>query len=200
MVQKGHGILRVLGFSVWLAVATLAAATLTAWHSVDLTPGQGLATARSPRDGKWHLTHYLAGDCACSRAVARHLLARGPIGSATEEVFFVGSTETTVENQLLDGLKRSGFHPKVITAEAAASLHGVEGVPLLEIAGPDKTIRYRGGYRERNAAPEEYLDAAIFTRLVASKPVLSARVYGCATSRRLRSRLDPLSLRKLLLP
>lgn len=199
MDRKSRGILRVVGFSLWLVVATLAAATLTAWHTVDLTPPEHVAL-RGHGDSKWRMTHYLAGDCACSRAVGRHLVARGPIAWVNEEILLLGRGDTSAENQLLNELKHGGFHPKVIAAEAAASLHGVEGVPLLEISAPDGAIHYRGGYREQNAPPGEYLDAAILTKLIASEPVPATRVYGCATSRRLRTRLDPLSLRTLLLP
>jgi hypothetical protein len=190
-----HGPLRALGFALWLAVATFATTTLTAWHAVAV-PMQPYSKQSNSHGNTWHLTHYLSSNCACSRAIARYLIARSPLSIATEEVVMIGSSDIAAESGMLDALSRKGFHTVTVTAEAAAA-EGVEGVPLLKIEAPDGTTRFRGGYRERNAPPEEYLDVSILSGLIASKPAPNVRVYGCATSRRLRALLDPLSLKSL---
>jgi hypothetical protein len=192
---------RALGFTLWLTAATFAAATLTSWHSVALPVSLEQPKLRHSHGDRWHLTHYLSADCACSRAVARYLMVRGPLVEATEEVVLIRSSDTPAENRLVDSLTRTGFQIRITTAEAAASLDGgVQGVPVLHIEAPDGTTKFRGGYRARNTPPEEYLDVAILSGLMASKPVPELRVIGCATSRRLRLQLDPLSFRSLSFP
>lgn len=73
----------------------------------------------------------------------------------------------------------------------------MEGVPILKIAGPDGSTRFQGAYRGQGTPPGQYLDIAILSGLIESKPVPQLRAYGCATSRRLKSMLDPLSLKSL---
>lgn len=128
-------------------------------------------------------------------------MARGPLTIAVEEVILIRSSDAPAENELLTALTRTGFKTSVIAADAAASLEGrIEGVPVLNIEAPDGTTRFHGGYRAQNAPPGEYLDVAVLSGLMASKPVPDLRVLGCATSRHLRSQLDPLSFRSLSFP
>jgi hypothetical protein len=196
MERSSDGHLRAIGFAFWLIAATFAASTLTAWHSVSLPLQPERSKPRGGHGNGWHLTHYLSPNCACSRAIARYLIARGTLSKATEEIVFIGSSDIPAENGLLDALNRRGFHITSVSAETAAE-EGVEGVPILKIEAPDGSIRFRGGYRERSTPPEEYLDVAILSGLIASQPVPNPRAYGCATSRRMRSLLDPLSLKSL---
>lgn len=200
MTTNQHGVVRALGFVLWLTVATFAATSLTAWHSVALPVRSGLPAALRGNVGHWHLTHYLAASCACSQAVARHLITRGPISVATEEVVLIGSGDTSADTTLRDALSRGGFYTVIVTPDTASVDYGVDGVPMLRINAPDGTEGFRGGYRNRGEGPGAYLDLAILSDLMASRPVSSLRVNGCATSRRLRSLLDPLSLRSLSFP
>jgi hypothetical protein len=197
--------LRISFFAFWLTLATFAATTLTAWHSVTLPTEPTRAKSGRSHPGKWLLTHFLSADCLCSQALARHLQARGPLAAADEEVVVIGPVDSsahrdTAQRKMIESLNRAGFQAATMTVEAAASQEGVEGVPLLNVTGPDGIIRFRGGYRDRGAPPDRYLEVAILTSLRASQPVPATRVYGCATSRRLRTLLDPLSLKSLSLP
>jgi hypothetical protein len=97
----------------------------------------------------------------------------------------------------MDALNRLGFHSTSIGREIAASRYHVEGVPLLEVEAPDGSVRFRGGYRKRNVPNDEYLDTAIVSDLMNSITPPRLRVYGCATSHRLKSLLDPLSILSL---
>jgi hypothetical protein len=196
MERNSHGPLRIIGFALWLTVATIAATTLTAWHSTALPVRPADPELPNSHGNTWHLTHYLSPNCACSRAIARYLMARNPLISATEEVVIIGSSDVPAENELVARLSQKGFRTTAVSAEAAAE-EGVEGVPMLKIEAPDGTARFRGGYQQRGAPPEKYLDVAILSGLMASKPVPNLRVYGCATSRRLRSLLDPFALKSL---
>jgi hypothetical protein len=193
-------VVRVLGFALWLIMATFAATSLTSWHSVSLPVRPGRPTALRGSAGHWHLTHYLSADCACSQAVARHLITRGPVSVAAEEVVLVESSDIPAQNTLRDALSRRGFSTMIVTPETVSADDGIDGVPVLRINAPDGTQRFRGGYRDRGAADGVYLDLAILSDLMASRPVSAPHVYGCATSRLLRSLLDPLSLRSLSFP
>jgi hypothetical protein len=198
MGQATRKLVRPICFALWLAAATFAATTLTAWHAVALptraTPAQHLPTHT------WHLTHYLSADCNCSLEIARYLTNRALLPPATEEIMLVDGIDTRAEQKLIDSLDRAHFPYTTISAEALASRDGVEAVPLLTIEAPDGTVRFRGGYHERGTPAGEYLDITILADLMASRPAPNPRVYGCATSRRLRSQLDPLSLLSLLHP
>lgn len=189
-------------FGLWLVVATFAATTMTSWHSVALPAHSGSAARGTSHAGSWHLTHFLSADCACSRDVARHLVKRGRLqtAAATEEVVFVASSDISEQNRMREELNGAGFLSTIITTETAASADGVEGVPTLRIEAPDGTMRFNGGYRDRTAKPEDYLDLVILSSLMHSRPVPRPRVYGCATSARLRTLLDPWSLRSLSFP
>jgi hypothetical protein len=133
-------------------------------------------------------------------SVAHHLITRGPVSVATEEVVLLGSSDIPAENKLRDALSRRGFYTAIVTPDTASIDDGVDGVPMLRINAPDGTQRFRGGYRDQGAAAGVYVDLAILSDLMAARPVSSPHVYGCATSRRLRSLLDPLSLRSLSFP
>jgi hypothetical protein len=86
---------------------------------------------------------------------------------------------------------------RVLAKERAASIDGVEGVPALEIVAPGNRIAFRGGYRDAGAPPGKYLDVALLSDLMASKPARGVPVIGCATSERLRHLLDPIGLKSL---
>lgn len=197
MKKKRRDIFRIAGFITWLAAATFAATTLTAWHSVAFPTKPEHTVLNQRHKGRWLLTHYLSAECTCSQTVMRHLSQRGPLADAMEDVVVIQSQDVPQDNKMLSELIRSGFHVRSITAEAASSIEGVEGVPLLKIEAADGTVRYRGGYRENGAPLEKNLDTVILAGLMASAPVPSLRVFGCATSYRLRSLLDPLSFKLL---
>jgi hypothetical protein len=105
----------------------------------------------------------------------------------------IGEEGSRARGELVAALKRSGFDAAAMTPETAAAEHGVEGVPLLEISAPDGSVRFRGGYRDRNTPPGQYLDVTILEGLIASRLAPQLQVYGCATSRRLKLYLDPFS-------
>lgn len=157
MPERGRSARRFIGFAVWLVAATFAAATLTAWHAVALPTPTQESTVHSTRAGVWHLTHYLSVDCACSRAIAAYLMARGPLALAAEDIVFVSSPDVRTQKNMLEDLRRRGFQTASTMSEARASQEGTNGVPLLKIEGPDGTVRFRGGYRERNTPSGEYL-------------------------------------------
>lgn len=132
--------------------------------------------------------------------MVRHLIWRGQLISATEEAVVIGSSDPVGQARMMAGLRQAGLIVTAITPEAAASVDGVEGVPPLKIDAPDGLTAFRGGYRDQGAPPDQFPDESILSGLMASRPIHRPRVYGCATSNRLRSALDPLSLKSLSIP
>lgn len=182
-----------IAFGFWLTAATIAAATITSWHTVALPGQQSQDMALSNADHQWHLRHYLSPDCECSRAISRYLVRRGPLNTAIEEVVLVTSGNDALRaGEISARLIRSGFHTRIIASSAAAEAR-VEAVPTLEIEAPDGRIRFRGGYRDRTAPAGVYLDVSMLSDLIDSKPVAPLPVFGCATSARLRQQLNPLA-------
>ena len=188
---------RGFGFGFWLIAATFAAASLTAWHSVALPVGNPVETTAGTEDGRWHMVHYLSSDCACSREVANYLVRRRPLAGVMEEVVLIASENPGAQLKMLNMFKQNGFRTSLMAPDAAANDAGVEGVPLLQIRAPDGSLRFRGGYREHGAPPDRFLDISILSGLMNSRAVPRPRVYGCATTHRLRALLDPLSLKVL---
>jgi hypothetical protein len=184
-------------FAGWLILATLAASTLTAWHTISLPAAIKAHVTRGDAAAAWRLVHYLSPECACSRAVASYLVKRGPLGNAGEDVVLLASGNPATDAAFAKPLTENGFRVELRTQADAASRDGVEGVPTLEIVAPGNRIVFRGGYRERGAAPGAYLDVALLSALMASKPLRALPIYGCATSQRLSSALDPLGLKSL---
>lgn len=197
-----------LVFGLWLTAATIAASTVTAWHSLALPDTAVPAQIVNPT-GQWRVKHYLSSECACSRAVARYLGSRGPVKTASEDIILIATDPVTPEkirwqNEVAASLIASRFHTREISATAAADEAKVEAVPLLEIDGPDGRVRFRGGYREPTTPAGVYLDTTILSGLLAglseSASLPAPRVFGCATSARLRRQLNPfaIDLRKFL--
>jgi len=184
-----------LGFGLWLIAATFAAASLTAWHSIALPDSQLPKRAAREPDGRWHMTHYFSAACACSWQVARYLAGRKPLAGVQEDIVVIASDDPSAGARMLDLLKRNAFRTRIMTPEVAAAEDGVEGVPMLQIQSPDGAIKFRGGYREHGH--NQFLDVSIISGLMKSSPVVRPGIYGCATTHRLRSLLDPLSLKVL---
>jgi hypothetical protein len=191
------GIRRLAVFSVfgaWLILATVAASTLTAWHSIAVPVSTNSAGLTKGGSTGWRITHYLSSECGCSQGVASYLESRGPLSQATEEVVLIASTDRGRDAAFRGRLSEKNFRVELIS-ENDASTDGVQGVPTLEIVAPTGRVAFRGGYRKLGAAPGAYLDVAILSGLMASRPVGAIPIYGCATSTRLRRLLDPLGLK-----
>jgi hypothetical protein len=188
-------------FGLWLILATVAASTLTAWHSLALPVPARPSWSRSDGTTGWRVTHYLSSECACSRAVASYLEKRRPLAQVTEEVVLIDSGDGGRDAAFGRSLRDKKFSVELLANGQAASMDGVEGVPTLEIVSPSHRVVYLGGYRERGAPPGKYLDLAILSGLMAPKPTRdlpgSLPIYGCATSAHLRNLLDPLRLKSL---
>lgn len=61
-----------------------------------------LASDYAPAHGSWQAVHVLASDCACSRAVADHLVQRGTLLQLHESVVLIGD-DRGLQGKLVKG-------------------------------------------------------------------------------------------------
>ena len=92
-------------------------------------------------------------------------------------------------------LRAAGFHVKVITPATLRARFHIEAAPLLVVGRPDGAVGYVGGY-SRHKQSTAYEDLAILADLREHTDRTALPVFGCATSERLASALDPLGLRR----
>jgi hypothetical protein len=120
---------------------------------------------------------------------------------SVEDVVLI-RTSALAEDARLEGTLRhakgnqKAFRIKSVTPEEAAR-HGIEAVPLLEIAAPGNRVLYRGGHQRRGERPGIYSDIAIVSALMAQDAPQRLPVFGCATSSRLRGLIDPFHIKSL---
>lgn len=133
------------------------------------------------------MVHVLSEECACSRSVARYLLSRGPLADAQEEVVLLGGSEETSQ-----AFRAAGFAVSTAEAEEFCAQFGSEGVPFFQVVDGGDEAAYSGSYFDSAFRGNEgFLDLETFRRLRSGGFVVGRPVYGCATSERLRSILDP---------
>jgi hypothetical protein len=156
-----------------------------AQHLVPLpaAPGADRAAAPAPQ-----AVHVLGGDCGCSAAIARDLLARGPRPAWRESVVLLGT-----EAGLREDLERAGFAARTADPEEVAREQGIAGAPWLVLHFPDGRVAYSGGYaRLRPGLPGyENLESDLMAAVARGEQPAGLRAYGCATSRSWRERLNP---------
>ncbi|HEX4810268.1 MAG TPA: hypothetical protein VH325_15115 [Bryobacteraceae bacterium] len=140
--------------------------------------------------GSWRAVHLLAAGCACSRGVAEHLVSRGLLPGAREQVVFAGASP-----DLAGRLRHAGFRVYTMSQEDIVLQFGIVAAPLLVIISPQDRIRYAGGYTPGRDARTGYQDVAIWRQTVAGRDVAELPIYGCAVGHRLQRSLDPLGLK-----
>jgi hypothetical protein len=178
-------------FGVWALAVGFPIATLMASHLVPI-PNRTIAAPRlDARRAEWQVADVLAADCECSRAVADHLVARGPLHGAAERVVYVGAV-----GDRADALRAHGFLVETVTPTDASVHLGVDGVPWLLMIRPDGTTAYAGGYsRQRPGTSPEFDDEEIWNAVSRREERPALPAFGCLTSERLRRTFDPLRLK-----
>ncbi|AKU94386.1 hypothetical protein AKJ09_01050 [Labilithrix luteola] len=181
----------------WFAAMVGLCAVLLARHLLPLPrPSAGsprLAAAmatlrREGEKGKLMAVHVLYAECRCSLRIAEHLRTTPRLRDVSEHVILVGH-----DDGMRDSLAARGFEVTTVKVDDLEATFGIEAVPLLVVVAPDGAIRYSGGYTTSKQGPaprdREIIDRA--RRSVSSDPL---PVFGCAASRELRERLDPIGL------
>jgi hypothetical protein len=168
-----------------LAVAALGGA-LTAAHELPLRVSPPPLGA--PATQRWSVTHALATKCGCSKRVWAHLVKRGARSDVRERVLLVDAT-----GEWQSALETAGFDVVPLEAGALRSEFGIEAAPLLVIRRPTGALAYSGAYAEKRSAPPR--DEELISRAMQGEQLDALPLFGCAVSRELQERADPLNLK-----
>jgi hypothetical protein len=180
---------------LWIPTGILLSSLLLVQHLVTLPKPKIDAPLRQSLDstlplhrGAWFVLHVLAENCQCSQDVLSHLLSRGPESFLSEKVLFIGKQEPT-RSRLLE----RGFAFESITPEELQMRYRIEGAPVMLVVNRQGEVAYSGGYSATNRGALQ--DLAIFRALALGTKVKPLPLFGCAVSRELQQRLDPLGLK-----
>ncbi|MCX6596398.1 MAG: hypothetical protein NTV70_08525 [Acidobacteria bacterium] len=162
-------------FAAGVVLPSILIASLGATHAPFQAP---LFDSRAGAgSGQWQLIHVLADGCACSNRVRAYLKQRPGIDGVRERLVPVdGASRLRLANLSME----------------------ISAAPLLIVVAPDGRVRYAGGYSQRRDAQDGFHDREILAKLSRGSAVEPLPVYGCATSRQMRARLDPFGLKALL--
>ena len=187
--------LYVPGFIAWATACVILISLLTSLHDLPLpaiAAGAITQGATLPPAKQWRIVHFLAAACPCSAAVAASLIERGPVPGVDETAVVLDADDAGLGNRL----SAAGFLPSDKPADQLAESLNVTGGPMLVIIEPNGKIAYRGGYAAQRPRPGVALqDLTLLAQLRRGEPAPSLPAFGCATSRWLKSRTDPLGLK-----
>jgi hypothetical protein len=181
-------------FWLWAVLSLSLVASLMVTHSYALpVPVPQQLKVERDAQGRWLLLHVLYARCRCSQRVLDHLFARRALPDAAERIVLVGT-----HDELAQRGRAAGFSVEAVTPEQLVERYALSAVPALAVVAPSGRVEYLGGYTERKQGPE-LEDLHIYERVRAGTRMGALPLFGCAVSETLRSQLDPLSLRSLLL-
>src|ERR1700687_5726023 len=182
---------------IWLPSTLIVISLLMAGHLLTLPkpildPKQVKALQASvftkTQTPTWSVFHVLAEKCGCSAKVADHLVERGAKSLYAERVLWIGH-DTGIGTRLAG----RGFALETISAGQLKAKYGIEGAPLMVVVKREGRVTYSGGYsRWKQGVPE---DDQILANLAAGGSAAALPLFGCAISRELQKKLDPLGLK-----
>lgn len=163
--------------AVWLGGVSVVLAIVMAPHMSPLRR-HAVTTPEirsAPSSATWQVTHVLAAECECSRAVAEALAQRGPAADASHHVIVVGRNDAMEAS-----LTSAGFTTTRSTAADAFARYGIHGAPWLLVHRPDGQEVYSGGYAPRRplAARDVRLDEILST-VRAGRVADTFPAFGC---------------------
>ena len=145
---------------------------------------------RTSGAGSWRAVHILAGGCACSRAVAQHLIARGSL-AGLEETVIVAGKDSVLEHELT----AAHISVEAMPPAEASEKYKIHGAPWLVFVAPGGEIRYAGGYATDRNATAGYEDVRLWSKVRRGLHETALPAYGCAVGRHLQEQIDPLGLK-----
>jgi hypothetical protein len=104
-----------------------------------------------------------------------------------ERVLFVGDSPRA------DELAAAGYEVERLDEDALRDRYGFEGVPAFVLVAPDGGVRYLGGYT-RTKQGNDFIDVTATAAALRGESTGALPVFGCAVSRSLQQRRDPLGL------
>jgi hypothetical protein len=177
---------------VWALGLLVPVSALMASHLLTLPlPERSTLVSGLSKQGQaqWRAFHVIAEKCACSVKVLEGLVGRGVRPGVVEKVLFIGSEGSAWKKDL----SAKGFEFEVVTMETLATQFGIEGAPLFVVLNPQGDVVYSGGYSKRKQGESE--DITILNAALANADVTALPLFGCAVSRDLQKKLDPLGLK-----
>jgi len=166
------------------------------WHYVDLrapaSMTEELALLENRGGDKYQILHVLGEGCGCSEFTADYLFERGARPGLKEVVYFLGPKET-----LKQDLVSKGFEVHFKTLEELEKKNKeINGVPLFQVYGKDKSLLHSGGYSNKMITRgTKYLDIPTFKEILADGFAKSNPVFGCAIGQKFINIIDPLGLK-----
>lgn len=171
--------------AAWIVATLIIGVGATALHEIPLP-------LPAPRDlapaDRFRLVHALSASCPCSQRVLGYLERRGASPEVTETILLVDG-----DPQQAAALRARGFEVILLDEASLARDHGIVAAPSLVVFRPDGTSAYRGAYAPRPQM--EPIDLELLARARAGADLEAMPILGCAVSRGLRDRLDPLRLK-----
>jgi hypothetical protein len=123
--------------------------------------------------------------------VIEHLVTRGPIPGVREQVLLVEEEEVEgLESRLIV----RGFGVRKVTEAAFRDRYGMEAAPAMVVLDAKSRVAYLGGYTDRKQG-SDIRDRHVIAEALAGRRAPPLPVLGCAVSRSLQQRVDPLSVK-----
>jgi hypothetical protein len=175
-------------FILWITGIILVGGALTAVHELPLevsTPAR-----EAPATPTWSMVHVLSTKCGCSKRILQHLVGRHVSADADvrERVVLIDATD-----EWRTQLEGAGFEVEAQDAAQLAQRIGVDAAPTLVVRRPDGSLAYSGAYAPKRGAPPR--DLELLARARAGETLDGFPLFGCAVSRELQERSDPLRLK-----
>lgn len=190
--------LALLALAAWLVGGTALGGLLLARHLValpvpdraDPALAAAIREALPPSGRRLRAIHVLYRDCACSRRTIAHLIERRALAGVDELVLAIDDAGRAGPADA--ALRAAGFAVRVVTPTELRARLGLEAAPVLIVARPDGELAYVGGYNRHKQTRSE--DVELLAELGRGADAPALPVFGCPTSARLASALDPLGL------
>jgi hypothetical protein len=197
MKRPAKRVLSHVALGAWSAVLLVGGAYLLAAHVAPLPQPSHEALAadvaherRPDESGQWLALHALFTECGCSQRVIAHLLSRRPLQGVKERVLLVGGS---AEPRYAADLRAAGYRVDELDETSLGDRYGFEGVPAFALVDPHDRVRYLGGYT-RTKQGADFVDVGATRAALRGETVTPLPVFGCAVSRSLQERRDPLRL------
>lgn len=119
------------------------------------------------------------------------------MGISESIIYLVDGKKSESTNSFVAQLKEKGFQVSLKDQESFPEFENkVTGVPFMMVSDKTQNILYAGGYGSHKIIEgQEIQDQKIIEQIVSNKKVHTFPIFGCATSLKYQSLLDPFSLK-----
>lgn len=178
----------------WGITASMMISQLHSYHLISFFPNKDLI---DKKEGQVSVTHVLGTGCRCSESVTKHLLNRGTKLGVVESVVYLSEPGNEKLESLRLKFEEKGFQFQFRDKDSFSEYENkVTGVPFLMVSNRDNQVLYAGGYgRYKIIDGQEIQDEIIINKILSNKSVENLPIFGCATSLKYQSLLDPFQIK-----